>query len=60
MSTLSVILSTLSAVTILVYFGNNYAKFNLSRETWLIVTAITCLIFAVNYIREIVIGKKEE
>jgi len=60
MSTLSVILSTLSAITILIYFGNNFVKFNISREAWLIITIITCVIFTVNYLRELITNKKEE
>ncbi len=60
MSLLNVILSTLASITVLMYFGNSFAKINVSKEIWLIITVITCLIFASNYIREIINGKKEE
>jgi hypothetical protein len=60
MSPLSVILSTLASITVFMYFGNSFDKIHMSKETWLIITAITCLIFTVNYIREIITGKKEE
>lgn len=60
MSPLSVILLTISFTSVAIYFGNNYTKFHMSREAWLVVTAVTFIVFLVKYISENIMKKKEE
>ncbi|PKL18476.1 MAG: hypothetical protein CVV49_05835 [Spirochaetae bacterium HGW-Spirochaetae-5] len=60
MSPLNVVLSTLASITVLMHFGNSFEKIKMNREIGLIITVTTCLIFAANYIREIITAKKEK
>jgi formate hydrogenlyase subunit 4 len=60
MSPLSVILLTLSFISVMIYAGNHYTKINISREAWMIVTVISCIIFAVKYFADTLTKKKEE
>jgi len=59
MSPISVMLLTLSAVSVMIYFGNNFSKLHMSKGSWLIVTTVLCIIFVIDYVIENIVKKRK-
>ncbi len=60
MNTFSLLSFTALFICIVIYLSQNYTKFGMSENAWLIVTIIAGVVFAALYIREHVMKYKKE
>ena len=60
MSPAGVILFTLASITTIIFMGNYYTVFKISRTIWLVITGLTITAFIVIYIKDSFFTRNEE
>ncbi len=60
MSPMGVVLFTLASITTIVFMGNYYTVFKISRTIWLGITVLTITAFIVIYIKDSFFTRNEE